>query len=442
MSIQPFAPFNIPISTEAFIAKLTWPIQATIEASPQGLYVQVGNLRIPIESQPNLQPGQTVLIELIPQPDGARLQVSPLQQQTQNAPSRQLFQTTNTIPNQPPDSITLQSGSQGITQTNTVSPAPPQPTQDIAQVIRSALDALAAAGNRINIPPETLEPLMPTSMPVTNQTVQNILSLMATQTSLGKELQQVLSLLQETAPVHQVPLPPVIESLILAERALATPDRDFPNTLSQFIRAFSTPVASKIADILGQQEPAAFQRLIQEDLQTQLNQIRENPAILRAMESRGQAEWFVSTVDRIANRIMGNQLQNLWSLNDAYLFVELPFSAESPIRAGRIHILGEGSGKGRHFNDQPVSVVLDLSTSRLGDVWIRLAVAKSQCNCTIMATHENAVAALQAESDTLKTSLEKAGYPNSRVHIATWDGNRLRETLSLLRRFKGINIKA
>jgi hypothetical protein len=42
----------------------------------------------------------------------------------------------------------------------------------------------------------------------------------------------------------------------------------------------------------------------------------------------------------------------------------------------------------------------------------------------------------------LVRALEESGYTSATVHVALWDGNRLRETAHLMRRFAGIDVTA
>jgi hypothetical protein len=50
--------------------------------------------------------------------------------------------------------------------------------------------------------------------------------------------------------------------------------------------------------------------------------------------------------------------------------------------------------------------------------------------------------ALQEMQSELADRLSRAGYPGANVQTALWDGDRVRELATMMRRFKGLNIEA
>jgi hypothetical protein len=104
--------------------------------------------------------------------------------------------------------------------------------------------------------------------------------------------------------------------------------------------------------------------------------------------------------------------------------------------------MGEGGGKAQRFDAANATVVIDLSTSALGELWITLSAVHGVCSCWIRARDVDAMTALQEMQGELADRLSRAGYPNASVQTALWDGDRVRELATMMRRFKGLNIEA
>jgi Flagellar hook-length control protein FliK len=134
-------------------------------------------------------------------------------------------------------------------------------------------------------------------------------------------------------------------------------------------------------------------------------------------------------------------MQNLRTFAAPYLFLDLPFPPDAPISRAQIHVFGEG-GRGRHFDRRNASITLDLSTPRLGDLWISLTITGGACTCVVRAAREATVAAITAATPELGQALAEAGYPDASVQVTSWSGNRLEETAQLMRRFSGLDVRA
>jgi flagellar hook-length control protein FliK len=176
------------------------------------------------------------------------------------------------------------------------------------------------------------------------------------------------------------------------------------------------------------------------DLRAQLSQLREDPAMARFLADRGLTRGFMEAVDRVVQRLMGSEVQNMHgNANQSYHFFETPFPPGGPIESGQIHIFGDGGGKGRDGKPRG-SVVLDLSTTRMGDLWVHLNMQGGRCACTFRTTIPEAAEHLRAESRGLVEALQKVGYSGATVQVSRWDGDRLRETAALMQRFAGLQV--
>jgi hypothetical protein len=178
---------------------------------------------------------------------------------------------------------------------------------------------------------------------------------------------------------------------------------------------------------------------LRSDLEAQLSDLRRDDALLRFLEGSGQLRTFEQAVDRVLERFTGAQLQNLRSLELPYQFLEVPVASGSPFDRIQVHFFGEGRGK-RGFSRTDATVVLDLSMTRLGDVWIALSIARGRCTCRFRAANPAAVQAIRTGKDDLVRALAEAGYPGAQVRVEPWNGDRFNEAAALMRRFSGINV--
>ena len=104
-----------------------------------------------------------------------------------------------------------------------------------------------------------------------------------------------------------------------------------------------------------------------------------------------------------------------------------------------MHIIGDGRGQDTAKGQV---VVLDLATTALGDIWIRLELLNNTCRCTLKTSSDAAVPVLDEAAGELRTSLEEAGYGHTSVTVQLWEGERIDEVADLMRRFGGINLSA
>lgn len=443
---SPLQPVYIPVPTltaDAAALRVAWPIHAIVEASESGLFVQAGNVRIPLGTTPALVAGQVVVLELLNRPEGLRLQITPLESFI-----AQSLADSSTVVRGPAQSPTPPNLPQSPPQTPTVDAPPSIATAETARneslqaLVRAALESLATAGNRVSMPPEAATPLVPSPAPLDAAVVRSLMALFATRGALGEDLTVLLTMMNEAAAAGVAPIPPALEKLLLTEDVFRTSEQELRQTFATVLRRAATPAEARLALVPAEDAAEVLLEHLREDLPTQLAQLRQNPALSRFLEARGQLRAFHDVVGRVIDRIAAGHLQNLRALDHTYLFMELAFPADSPIRFGQVHMIGEEGGTGRRFDPRHATVVLDLSTTRLGDLWIRLTVAANQCSCTFLTTESEAVAAIAGESPSLVEALNAAGYPNARVHVALWDGDRFRETVALMRRFAGINVSA
>jgi flagellar hook-length control protein FliK len=180
---------------------------------------------------------------------------------------------------------------------------------------------------------------------------------------------------------------------------------------------------------------------IVQDVRTQIERLRQNDGFLGFLRQTGQQASFEQAAQRVLDRQTGGQLQNLRGQEAPYLFFEVPFPPTAPIRNAQVHVLGEGRGRKQRFDPQNTAVAIDLTTTRLGDLWISLAIHQGVCRCSIRARTPEIVRAIEAHASELTERLAVAGYRAAQVSASLWNGDRISEAVGLFARFAGVSVQ-
>lgn len=193
------------------------------------------------------------------------------------------------------------------------------------------------------------------------------------------------------------------------------------------------PVEAELAKVVqGEQTIEAALRNSDQIAQT-LRSIRHNEEAVRFLRESGRWEEFRTASDQVLDRLMATQLQNTAGLEHPYVFLDLPFAMEGFLDFAHIHFWIEG-GKGKSTDDEEdATVVLDLSMTRLGDLWISLRIHQDRCTCRVLATSDEIVETLRAVSGELEQLLSGIGFSGTEVEVGYWDGDRIRETADFMR---------
>lgn len=181
--------------------------------------------------------------------------------------------------------------------------------------------------------------------------------------------------------------------------------------------------------------------LTDNDLRAWINRWRQYEPLRNFLASRGGLDTFDNAAERAYQRLTGAQVQNLRTMEQPYFFIELPVSSSHGMRSGQLHIFGDGGkeGEGRKGASR---VVFDLSTTKLGDLWILMDVAGSACSCQFRATSPESVSALEAASGELAEALRGIGYSQARVRVLSWNGDRFEALAEALPSLEGLNVTA
>lgn len=287
---------------------------------------------------------------------------------------------------------------------------------------------------------ESADQILPRALPQTDSAARAVLSLFAQQASTGDDLESLVAWISRAAADGALPAETAQSATALISGLLARDGDSLKPVVSEWGRA--VPLEARIADAAAANNAQGLTESLRGDLRAVLSQLRNEAGLTRYLQDKGQLNAFHSAADRVIDRVFAGQLQNLHAIDQPYVFFEVPFASGGPVREARVHVFHEGHGARREHEVHTASVTLDLSTSKLGDLWITLQLANGNCVCRVAATSRSAMETIESARGELLNGLKMAGYDRASVHVDLWDGNRLRETAQLMRRFSGIDLKA
>ena len=371
-------------------------LQGIVQGTPDGLVVQVAGVRVPIESGAALEAGQSVLVEAAQSEAGLVLRLTPLEQ-------------AGTAP----------------------TPEAAAGARLIQSLLAPILESLGAV-----LPEEAAARLLPANAPLTETTLQRLVSLFVSRATMGPDLRHIAALLSQAAAAGAIP-PDVAEEFSgLAARFVLSESGGLPGPLEAMARAGAE---AQIAQAIASGAVENLLERLESDLRAQVSRLRGNAALARFLRGLGQLRSFENAVARILDRLDAAQLQNLRTFEQPYLFIEVPCDPDGALRHFQVHFFNEGRGKRRAFDWQNATVAIDLSMTRLGNLWISVKIVRGRCSCWFRATRADVVQAIENNADELAAALDRVGYPNAEVKAMLWDGNRLETVANLMRRFAGFS---
>lgn len=401
---------------------------ATVQ-NQNGQLVLVGaNARIPVE-QAALFAGQTVSVEVLQTEPQLQIRITPQQPQpTAAQPQPTAAQPQPTAPHQ---GFSLLSTPGGEASAETVAGGP------LARVLAGVLENLGALDRA-----QAAVQLTATNVPLTESATRALLNLFLARSTLGTDLGAVQNFLEQAAAAGAFPRAQAAEISTLISRLLLTDESQLRAVVEQLVQRAGQSYEAQLAKGLANGDVEAFLRSASDDLRLALGRMRNNEGLTNFFRAQGQLGLFHESVDSAVERLLAGLLQNLRGLDQAYLFMELPIDPRSPFRHGQVHFFGDQRNGRKRFDPKNVTAIIDLSLTRLGDVWVGLNVFQGQCSCTFRVAEEAAATAIRENSGELITALSEAGYSSASVHIAPWHGDRVRETAALMRQFSGLNVQA
>ncbi|HNR29680.1 MAG TPA: flagellar hook-length control protein FliK [Candidatus Hydrogenedentes bacterium] len=366
--------------------------RATVHGTGDQPVLLLAGARIPIEGGARLTPGQTVHIEVVDSNAGLALRVLP-----------------------------------GETPSGNVAASP---DAALRAALAEVLHAMGAARHA-----DAAEAIVPRFLPPSSLVLRQLLALFFERGALGADLDRIQQWVAQAAAAGAAPRP-TAENVLAMLAALAAGDvRAFADALERLARARG--LEARLANLATGDAEAA--EGLDDFLTAYLSRLAAHEPFRQFLRANGALRGFEAAARRIQERLDGVAVQNLRGLEQPYVFLELPLPADAALRHVQVHFIG--TGRGRRFEKDNALIVIDVSTARLGDLWVTLSMVNGACRCGFRATDARAVEAIRANAGELAEALRDAGYPRAHVEAALWDGDRLRETAALMRRFGGLDVK-
>jgi hypothetical protein len=424
------------------LARAGQPVQTVVQGSAGSPFIQVAGQQIPLDSV-GIVPGMVVSVEMMGKGDEARLRITPHIREGAAA----TLPTDQVRPATAPSAVAaLQHSAEGPAQAAvggrgaTHQGNVPRLTEMVVRVLESlqSLDRTAPA----------VQVVTPGRLPLTEQAVRQIVGLFVSRGSLGEDLALVRGMMRQAAADGILSTSRAIEVDRFFSGLMQTTEDGFDSLIERLFGRTATGTESRLAHLASMADgmTARLPEALADDLRAFLSRLASDESLLEHLDGRGQRGAFNKAVGQILDRLSGINLQNLRGLAQTYHFLEIPFAPGAPVQFAQVHFFGEG-GPGQHaMADDNATVVLDLSTSRLGDLWVSMTLMPAgearRCMCTFRATSSSAAAVLQEHAPELQAAFNDIGYPGSQVRVTLWDGDRLRETASLMARFAGLDMSA
>lgn len=362
-----------------------------VRGDGSGLHLEVGGVRVPLDAATGLAAGQRVSVEVAKGEGGSlRLRIMP---EPASAPA------ARAVSNLVADTLR----SLGLS----------DPRGDAARAVPAVLANKPGA-------------------------LRSLFSLFAARAPAGRDLEFLVALLQEAARAGALPTARAEEFAARVGQFLVRDEGDIAKVLRRVGRESGRSAEARLAGMLraGGEEGA---RALTSELSGILGRLREDEGLVEFLRTTDRLEAFREAADGFLDKLAARDTQNLRSRDLPYLFVELPFSAEAPIRHACVHFWGRDGGKG--IDAHHAEAALDLSTTVLGDLWVTVTLAGKTCRCTFRVARPESVEILAAAGSELEEMLKSSGHSGAEVRVLPWDGDRFRETVSLMGRLAGVDLQ-
>lgn len=333
------------------------------------------------------------------------------------------------VPGTKPEQVTTlpQSPSGTPAQTGSASSSQPQ-AEPLSQPLSRAL-AAALATLRATQDLSLARAVLPAQLPAAERTVRLLLQLHMSKSTLPADVLEIQNWVQQAVTQGTLPQEHASWWTALTSLFRKLDAASIRRALEHEVQA--QPNEARLAALLTRKNPAFTELALDRDLRTEVERLINNEPFRAALRDAGQSRQFEGAAHRVLERLDGVATQNTRSLQQPYVYLEMPVPAGEGVTHTGIHILGYG--RGRKFSARNAAVALDVSTTHLGGLWVTLRLANGRCACRFLATQPETVAAIQEDAPELVAALNASGYPGARVEAVIWDGNRLAQAAALLK---------
>lgn len=410
------------------------------------LVIRSGSSSIPIASNSGLTPGQQVAVRVLTGGTNPQLQVTPLSVVV-NADA-QTAALTRPVGSKLTGEIVAQGGkltfvhgkvsiqlpaNQTLFAAGSRATFQSHPTQHGIQGTLTAVSGSATAAPAT----ASLTQQIPVPPPLNGTPAAAQVQALITQSqSLGAGIAALQASIAAPAVVAAIPAD-IGAALAAVFAPLLRPSSDeFSSVMKRWVQRLATTPEAALAKASGSGGA------VPDTPSSVLQLLRNDPALRQVLAERGELRAFDAMADRLLERLNGGHLQQLRSIDQPYWFSEFPFDPESGIERALVHFFADESGSGDEEESRSASVVLDLSLTRMGDVWVKLVILSGQCTCHLSVTDEDVLALVREFEADLVDGLTSTGAQHVSVHADLWDGNRIDRSRTILSAMDGMDVSA
>jgi len=367
------------------------PVRGVVVSAPTGQAVLVSGQKIPLPNKTALSLGQAV--EVLIQSQGTSERTISI---------RPLPSTANHVANES------------------------KPANPLLQTITRLLPEISP-GNLTS--PTRIQHLIPSAIPVHDSAVRVLLALFHQQDSIGTIGSVILQLLGKAEEEG------VLESGKWGSIRRGMPQLeikstgDFTQLIKQAISNSNKTPEHILAQVLQQKGAVDVSR---ESLTSQIRGLLKLPELKQFLKKTGEWKTFVQQSQGLLDILDGTQLANVRGMNYPYIFMELPMPGDSVIQRAQLHVLNHSKGSGDEEENKVDSIVLDLNTTMLGEMWVRLQRVGETCQCQIQLTRSEAISVVSKGREKLQVALQQHGYSEVSVSVEPMKKSRIENLIQLL----------
>ena len=398
-----FLPLSLPDTlnsiTHLFRGGQTRP--GLVITGREGLFLQVAGARIPIpKSAGTFEAGQRVVITLVNSGQAPALRVAP----------------------------------QAIAQ----HPAPPSP-QGPLPFLSAVLESLGALSQK-NI--AAAAAIVPANVALPEQALRALMALFAARRNAGRALATVSALLETALAAGAVSSEAVPTLERLAAQMKATEAGAFREALSTVEAATGKAVETRLAQLVRSGTDSDPETVLRGSLYAELSRLSADRKLAGFLKSTGGLAAFESALDGLLEQLRGGDVHRARAAEIPYQFINLPLNPQSGFDRVHVHFFGDGRNEKENGAPSTSLVVIDLSLSLLGAMWITLRTTPNTCSCRIQTIGPDAAAAINEHAQELSKALADAGYAETVVEAVVWEGDRFEAVADLFRSASGLDISA
>lgn len=322
---------------------------------------------------------------------------------------------------------------------------------DDRQLVQLVQQVLRAIGSGLKVDARQAALLIPPRVPPEHAVVRALIMLFLSRRELADGIGELASLLREALQSGQ-PMPPEAKLLLTLYSA---DDKDPAVSLSPErvqILLKTAPGGDLTEKMLA--SVARGEADLPEVLVGVRAAIRQLAAALRQQQDlmswaaeTGRKPRLEKAIAAVLDHSDAAAVQHLHGERMPYRFFDLSGGMIPGLNHALIHWVSDrkkDGGKGVPSQAGGQRLELDLSLSTLGDIWVGITIRKldagGSCVCRIRCADGSARELLAQNTESLQDALRAAGYDPVHVSVESWNGDRLAETIRLLRSLHPITL--